>query len=67
MDISNGRFLRRPEVEELIGLRHSALYSLIRSGDFPPPIKLGRASRWVEGQVRAWMDEQAQASHQGAS
>ena len=51
----HGRFLRRREVEDLVGLKHSAIYALIREGSFPDPIKLGRASRWSEGEVRGWM------------
>ena len=51
--------IRLPAVEELVGLRKSAIYQLIRDGDFPRPVKLGtRASRWRRSDILAWIEDQ---------
>lgn len=34
------RLLHRPAVEELVGLKRSALYKLIAAGRFPAPVPL---------------------------
>lgn len=49
------RFIRLPTLTEKIGLQKTAIYKLIAAGEFPPPIKLGRASGWDEDEVEAWM------------
>ncbi|MGR3808597.1 transcriptional regulator, AlpA family [Pasteurella testudinis DSM 23072] len=52
------RILRLKEVMQKVGLRHSAIYSKINKGEFPPPIKLGaRASGWRESVLDAWVAE----------
>jgi prophage regulatory protein len=59
------RCLRRKDVLNKIGLPNSNLYKMIGEGLFPKPIKIGKASIWVEEEVdvvlRAYvagMDEQ---------
>ncbi len=51
----------------LIGLAHlthytgfgrSRIYQLLRAG-FPPPIKIGKSSRWVLAEVDTWIASQA--------
>lgn len=50
--------LRRPEVEQLTGLKRSALYDLMSRGLFPRPIKLtSTASGWLEREIVAWIEE----------
>lgn len=36
-------------------LSHSHIYSLIREGLFPAPVKIGRTSRWVVSEIDAWI------------
>lgn len=49
------RFLRRREVENLVGLKHSRLYELIRLGRFPTPVRISRgAVRWPESLIVEW-------------
>ncbi len=36
-------------------LSHSHIYSLIREGLFPAPVKIGRTSRWVAFEIDAWI------------
>lgn len=52
--MSGYRLIRLTDVSELTGLRRAAIYERIARGDFPPPVKIGRASRWPEEQVLAW-------------
>lgn len=58
------RFLKRTEVETLIGIGCSGVYALMQDTDpelrFPAPVKIGHRSRWRESAVRAWMERQAQ-------
>ncbi|WP_089885027.1 helix-turn-helix transcriptional regulator [Citreimonas salinaria] len=50
------RILRRPEVEEAVGLSRATLYRMIERGDFPRPTKLGeRAVGWRESAVEVWL------------
>ena len=50
------RLLRRAEVERMVGLRRSALYAKMERGEFPRPLKIGRAVRWISHEIRAWCD-----------
>lgn len=48
--------LRRPQVEALTGLSRSALYLLIKTGQFPGPVRLGQRSvAWRESAVQLWI------------
>lgn len=50
------RFLRLPDVCQLIGLRKTAIYQRIKEGSFPKPIPLsGQRVAWLESEVRTWM------------
>lgn len=52
------RLLTRQVVSEMVGFKTTALYAKIASGDFPPPVKIGRCSRWSEQAVAQWIEEQ---------
>ena len=46
------RFLPKAEVLERIGCKsNSWMYKKIAEGSFPPPVKLGRSSVWLESEV----------------
>lgn len=48
-------FMRREEVERAVGLKHSAIYSLMASGKFPRPVPLGSKSvRWSATEIASW-------------
>lgn len=50
------RVLRRPEVEERVGLARSTLYKLIGLKQFPEPIRLGtNAVGWLESDIEEWL------------
>jgi prophage regulatory protein len=60
---SGEMLLRIKDVEQRIGLRRSKIYGLIRDGDFPPPLKLGRrTSAWVASEIDSWVRRQVDAN-----
>lgn len=49
--------LRLPEVEAIVGLKKSKLYTLIQEGGFPQPVKLGtRSVRWKASSIYGWIE-----------
>lgn len=61
------RFVRLPEVLTSIGVSERTLYDLMKRGEFPRPVKIGKMSVWVDEEIEAWqqarLDErQAQAA-----
>ena len=51
------RLLRCRDVEENTSLSRSAIYRLMKAGQFPRPVKIGsRAVRWRLSDIEAWMD-----------
>ena len=50
------RLIRLPEVENIVGLKRTQIYEMVKTHSFPAPVKLGRASRWSLRAVSAWMD-----------
>lgn len=52
------RFLKRQEVERLVGYSKASIYRLIDAGEFPKPIALNpRCVRWRESDVVAWQQK----------
>lgn len=52
----NDKIIRLPEVKTSVGLSTATIYRLIKAGDFPAPIKLGKhASGWLESAVQTWI------------
>lgn len=39
----------------------ATFWRLVKSGDFPKPIKVGRRSFWLRREVLAWIEERAAA------
>lgn len=56
------KLLTIESVIDQVGFKRSKIYSLIASGDFPQPVKIGSASRWPESKVSAWVEQQIAAS-----
>lgn len=49
--------MRRPQVEQTVGLSRSTLYAAIKNGDFPRPIRIGkRAVAWRSSEVESWLN-----------
>ena len=57
------RMLRRSDVEFMTGLSRSSIYELMRDGEFPLPLQVGkRAVRWPESEIAAWLTERPRAT-----
>ena len=55
-DTKPDRLLTRAEVEQITGLKRSAIYRLMEIGAFPRPYRVGsRAVRWSQREVLAWV------------
>jgi len=56
--IMSVKILRRPEVEQIVGLSRSTLYAMMAENTFPKPIKLGkRAIGWPDNVIAGWIEE----------
>lgn len=50
--------LRLRQVEKKIGLKKTAIYSMIARKEFPKQVKLtARDSGWIESEVNQWITE----------
>lgn len=62
-DKSSPTILRRKQVEDVVGLKRSALYALIGAGKFPKPIHLSaRAVGWLSHEVDNWLQSRIDES-----
>ena len=62
------RLLHRSEVEKRCGLSRSSVYRLMRTGEFPVPLKIGpKAVRWPQSEIEHWLSERPRATgeHRG--
>lgn len=51
--------IRIDDVMRLTSLKRSAIYSRVRSGTFPEPLRFStRFSPWVASDVHAWIESQ---------
>jgi len=48
-------FLRLQDVEARVALKKTEIYRRIKRSEFPQPVKLGHASRWLDTDIDAWM------------
>lgn len=45
-------------VENVVGLKKSKIYQLIKEGEFPSGLKLGtRTRRWPSSQIQGWINK----------
>ena len=57
-----GNLLTRAEVQARVRISRSRIYVLMRSGEFPLPIRIGRrAVRWDETELEEWLDMRPKA------
>lgn len=58
---AEGAIIRLPEVKAIVGLSTATIYRLIRAGDFPQQIKLGKNSTgWLESSIQSWVRKRAE-------
>lgn len=53
---AKGRLLRLPQVKKLFPVCTTTIYKLIREGEFPRPVKIGRNSFWREKEVEDFLE-----------
>ncbi len=58
MNSKSKKLIRKSEVIDISGIgSHSSLYYLMKHGDFPLPVRLGkRTVAWRESEVFEWID-----------
>jgi prophage regulatory protein len=49
------RLLRLPAVLAMTGLGRSCWLDRVRRGEAPKPVKIGRATAWLESELRDWV------------
>jgi prophage regulatory protein len=52
---SKSRLIPLEEVMTRCGMGRTAVYSHIKKGSFPAPVKIGTSSRWLSTEVDAWI------------
>ena len=71
--IATIQMLRLHELIKLIGLSRSSIYDRLNPRskrhvpDFPKPIKLNRASRWLLSEVEEWIRNKMSSRNRAAS
>ncbi|AWF36519.1 helix-turn-helix domain protein [Klebsiella oxytoca] len=62
IDLAKDRLVDMTFITAYTGLTDKWFYKLIKDGEFPKPIKLGRSSRWTESEVKAWLKRRMEKS-----
>lgn len=53
----DGELIDMKFITQFTKLTDKWFYKLIKDGQFPKPIKLGRSSRWYKHEVETWLKE----------
>lgn len=53
--------LKLPDVCQQVGFGKTAIYAMMKYGNFPEPIKIGPASRWSQMEIQEWILKQKAA------
>jgi prophage regulatory protein len=62
------KFMRLPATMAATGESRSTIYSKIKAGEFPKPVKLGRkAVGWVEDEIAAYNEAKIAARDSGGA
>ena len=61
-DFTKDRLVDMAFITSYTGLTDKWFYKLIKDGEFPKPIKLGRSSRWTESEVKTWLKQRIEVS-----
>ena len=51
----NIRLLEKNEVIAILGICDRTLEKLVRSNQFPGPLRLGKRVKWVDSVVQSWL------------
>ena len=62
------KLIKKNEVMEMCGISSSTLYRLIKSGQFPNPVKTSeRSVAWIENEVEQWIDSRIEERDIGST
>lgn len=56
------RLIRLPECLQAVSLGRTAWLDLVKEGDAPQPVKIGRATMWVWSEVQAFIADRIRQS-----
>ena len=60
-NLPDSALLRERDILSVIPFSPATMWRRVKSGDFPQPIRMpGRMTCWQWGEVRAWLDAQAE-------
>lgn len=59
------RLIRLPEALQSVSLGRTAWLDLVKGGNAPKPVKIGRATFWVASEVQAFIAERIRLSRKG--
>jgi prophage regulatory protein len=51
----NDKLLTEIEIRKIVPLAHSTIWRLVRDGQFPRPIKIGKSARFSEREIQEWI------------
>jgi prophage regulatory protein len=61
------RFIRLPELEQLVGFKRSTIYRMVAAKRLPAPIRLGpNTVAWRLSSVQRWMADIIESNQQAA-
>ena len=44
------------QIYEITGFSKTELFEKIETGDFPKPVEIDRANRWLESEIHQWLN-----------
>ena len=59
---SLGTFLTASEIARALGISKSGIFNLIRRGEFPAGVKIGKSRRWNMAEIQSWLEKQGTRS-----
>lgn len=60
-------FLRLEEVLKKFKISQAKLYRLVKTHEFPPPIKIGTANRWLTSDLEEYLATQISEARNGGA
>ena len=67
MECMSERLLDYVEVGKRLCCGRTHLFLMVKRGEFPEPLRMGRARRWRESDVDAWIANFARQQQQSAN
>ena len=51
------QLLTLSQVREILGIKsRQTIYTKVKAGQIPPPVRIGKTPRWRESDIRAFID-----------